>query len=199
MAVPKIPLKTRKQIRAKVVSLLKNKTNAGPRVFPNYSVPPAEEELPVILVYPRSEGASMYAEAPREFTRDLDLTIEIIADGPEVDENGDPPKGKSSLEDRLDDIAEQVECEMARDETLGCTADDSFLSQTEFEFEGGGGQPIGSCRLTYTVRYNRMMPDSVEKQLGELDAFEGADVQFDLIESEPNTIEAQDTIDVPIT
>lgn len=199
MAVNPIPLKVRKKIRQQVVSILKGKTAVGARVFPNYSVPPAEEELPVILVYPRSEGATMYAESPREFTRTLDLTIEIVATGPEVDEEGNAPEGCESLEDILDDLAEQVECEMARDETLNCSADDSMLSQTEFEFEGAGGQPVGSCRMTYNIIYNRMMPDSVDKQLGQLDKFEGADVKHDLVESEPNTIEAQDTIDVPTT
>lgn len=200
MAVAKITKKTRKEIRKAVVDLLKNKTLAGAKIFPNYSVPPAEEELPVILVYPRSEPVTLYAESPREFTFKLDLTIEIVAAGPEVDEEGNLPEtalGKQSLEDILDDISEQVLCEMARDETLRCTADDSFLTNVEFEFEGGGGQPIGSCRMTYEVSYNRMVPESADKQLGKLDDFEGANVDYDLIESEPDTIEAEDAIDVP--
>jgi len=196
MAVATITKKTRKLIRKKIVSILKNKTLAGARVFPNHSVPPAVEELPVILVYPRSEQNEKYAESPREYTRELDVSIEIIAAGPEVDEEGNEPAGKTSLEDLLDDIAEQVECEMAKDETLGCEADDSMIRNIEFQFEGSGGEPIGSCRMTYQVEYNVMSPESVEKQLGELDTFEGANTQYDLVESEPNTIEAEDTIDV---
>ncbi len=194
--------KLRKIIRKKVVAILKNKTDAKNRVFPNAVVPPWEEELPVILIYPRSEGAGKYAEAPRELERDLDLAIEIIAAGPGPDEDGNAPvdengNPKKSLEDILDDIAEQVECEMSRDETLGGTADDSILKNTESEFENTGGQPIGSARLTYGVTYYTMSPRSVDKQIG-LPDFKEAGLDWH-IGDEDDTVEAEDIIDIPIT
>jgi len=194
MAVEVQPAKLRKKIRKTVAALLKGKTDAGDKVFPNATVPPWEENLPVILVYTRSEPVDKYAEAPRELERNLQLTIEIVAAGPEVDEDGNEPAGKS-LEDILDDIAEQVEVEMSRDETFGGEADDSILANTELEFDGGGGQPIGSSRLTYTITYYTMRPDNVDKQI-EINDFEKAEVDWD-INQDDSTIEAEDTIDLP--
>lgn len=191
--------KQRKIIRKKIVEILKNKiTGVGPRVFPNASIPPWDEELPVILIYPRSEGATKYAEAPRELARDLDLAIEIMAKGPEVDEDGNEPVGKKSLEDILDDLTEQVECEMSRDETLQGVADDSILTNTEFEFLGDGGSPIGSARLTYAVTYYTMSPRTIDKQ-GILHDFKKAQVDWHTGDVDDDTREAKDTVDIPTT
>lgn len=187
--------KLRKQIRKKIAAILKNKTDAGPRVFPNATIPPGIEELPVILIYPRSEAAGKYATAPRELVRDLDVTIEIYAKGPETDEDGNPPSDKKSLEDILDDIAEQVECEMSRDETLQRTADDSILTNTEMEFESGG-VPVGTARLTYSVIYYTMSPRKIEKQIA-LPPFKTAQVDYHIGDVDENTREAKDTVDIP--
>jgi len=185
--------KMRKLIRKKVAELLKNNTAAGKRVFPNASVPPNEKQLPVILIYPRSESAAKYAEAPRELERGLDLAIEIYAAGPEVDEDGNEPEDEDSLEDILDDLSEQVERIMHKDETLQGTADDSILTNTEMEFSGTGAQPIGSSRLTYSVTYYTHAPRSIEQQLDRIDNFEKANVDWN-ISDDDNTREAKDTI-----
>lgn len=193
-----LKIKKRKEIRKKIVELLKGKTDAGNRVFPNASVPQWEEELPVILIYPRSETAEEYAIAPRELERDISLAIEIVAKGPEVDEEGNEPEGATSLEDILDNIAEQVEAIMAADDTLGCTADNSILKNTEFEFEAAGGLPIGSCRLTYSVTYFRPSPDLQP----ELPAFKNVDADWRVghNNSAPDSInEANDLVDIPQT
>ena len=191
----------RKNIRKKVVEILKGKTDVGNRVFPNASTVIDEALLPVILIYPRSESASKYATAPRELERDLDLAIEIIAKGPETDETGIAPEdqdpSKKSLEDILDDIAEQIECELSRDDTLQNTVDDSILTNIEFEFEGSGGLPIGSARLTYAVTYFTMSPRSVDKQGGLAD-FKTAEVEHN-IGDDPNTREAKDSVAIPQT
>lgn len=190
----------RKNIRKKVAEILRGNTDAGNRVFPNASVPPWEEELPVILIYPRSESVAKYAEAPREFERDLDLTIEIIAKGPETDEDGNPPvdsagNPKKALEDILDDIADQVEILMAKDETLQNTADDSILKSTEFEFESAGALPIGSARLTYGVTYYTHSPRKSE----ETSDFATSQHDWHTGKVDDNTREAKDTVDIETT
>ena len=191
--------KLRKLIRKKVTEILKNKTDAKDKVFPNASVPPWEEELPVILVYARSESISEYAHAPRELERDLDLAIEIIATGPEVNlELKTPEPGKKTLEDILDDIAEQVECAMSIDETLGGTADGSILQNTELEFDSAGGQPIGSARLTYSIAYFTMAPRSLDKQ-GVLPDFKTAETNWHVGDEDDDTREAKDSLDIPTT
>lgn len=190
--------KLRKFIRKKVAEILKDKTDAGPRVFPNSSIPPWVEDLPVILVFQRGEDASKYAEAPRELQRDLDIVIEIYAAGPEIDEDGNPPKDadgneKKTLEDILDDVAEQIEVEMARDDTLQETASESILTNTEFEFEGSGGVPTGTARLTYGVTYYTMSPRSDDPR---------PDLKKTVVEwntdGDDSTIQAEDEVDIPV-
>lgn len=188
--------KLRKLIRKKVAAILKNKTDAGPRVFPNSSIPPWESELPVILVFPKSESASKYSEAPRELERSFDLIVEIMGKGPEIDEEGNAPSGKKSLEDILDDIAEQVECEISRDDSLGGTADDSILTATDFEFDGAGALPLGSARLTFSITYFTYYPRSVDKQVGLTD-FNKNEIEYHIGEENDATREAKDTVDIP--
>ncbi len=186
----------RKAIRKAVVDILKGNTDAGDRVFPNASVPPWSNELPVILVYQRTEPAREISMSPKELQRSLDLAIEIVAKGPE--ENSDlatPEPGVKSLEDQLDDIAEQVECFMHADDTLQGTCDESVLTTTEFEFESVGEMPIGSARLTYEASYTTMVPRDTSKQDANAD-FATNDIDYNIGEDE-NTREANDTVDLP--
>jgi hypothetical protein len=185
----------RKVIRKKVAEILKGKTDAGDRVFPNSAVPSWVEELPVILVYPRAEPASKYSQAPRELERELAIEVEIVAKGPLTDEDGNEPIGQKSLEDILDDIAEQVECEMSRDETLGSTVDDSILTNTEFEFDGAGSEPIGSARLTFSATYFTYYPRNVDKQI-DLDDFKKSEIDYHIGDA-ADTVEGNDDLDLP--
>lgn len=188
--------KKRKLVRKKVVELLKGKTDAGAAVFPNSSVPPWHEELPVILIYPRSESASEYATAPRELERDLDLAIEIVATGPEENDELNSPGANKSLEDILDDISEQIENILDVDDSLQGTADSSTLENTEFEYDSSGGQPIGSCRLTYGVTYYTMSPRNIDGQDANND-FTSSNVKYNISEIDENTREAEDTVNQP--
>lgn len=197
-AVIKDAGKLRKKIRKAIVKILKNNTDAGPRVFPNASVPLWVKELPAILIYPRSESASMFSQAPKELERDLNISIEIVAVGPETDTEGNPPQGKKSLEDILDDIAERVECLMNADDTLQGTADDSIYQNTEFEFESAGERPIGSAIITYGVTYYTMAPRSIDKQ-GELPDFKTSQQDWHIGDVDEKTREAKDTVDIPTT
>lgn len=186
----------RKSIRKAVVAMLKGNTDAGDRVFPNATVPPWEQELPVILVYQRSEPVSNLGLTPKEIIRNLDLAIEIVAKGPE--ENVDlatPEPGVKTLEDILDDIAEQVECYLHADDTLQGTCDESELTNTEFEFEMDGALPIGSARLTYTASYTTMVPRDTSKQNAG-DDFTKNEIDYNIGEDE-DTREANDSVDLP--
>lgn len=186
----------RKAIRTAVIKALKNKTLAGENVFTNQSTPQWDKDLPAILVYSESETATEQNVAPRELKRVLELRIECIARGNDT-ENADDDK--PSVEDILDDLAEQVECELSRDDSLDCTASDIILTGTEFQFEGEGAFPIGSARLRYEVTYYQHVPDTRAKQAGiedaktiEADWHVGHDGAPDL-----TNIEAEDTVELP--
>lgn len=161
----------RKIIRKRLVSILKNQTDAGERVFSNASVPSWIEELPVILVYPRTEDAEKFNQAPLEFRRDINMLIEVQVKGTE--QPFDTQKGDGlTAEDALDDIIEQIECAIFKDDSLGCDdqnraiADEVLISSTEFEFESDGAQTIGGARLNLVVTYYEHAPESVDKQAG---------------------------------
>lgn len=185
--------KQRKLIRKKVAELLKGKTDAGDRVFPNATIPTWEEELPAILVYTRSEPVTPYAETPRELERNLDIIIEIKAKGPETDEEGEAPLDGESLEDILDDISEQVEAIMSVDDSLEDTADESILQNTELDYEGTGALPIGAARLSYNITYYTMSP----RQGAALNNLGKVEAQYHVGKVDEKTREAKDTIAIP--
>jgi len=198
-APPEDKGRTRKAIRKKVVELLKaaDISDVSGKVYPNASVPSWQEELPVVLVYQRNESASEYAQAPREYQRTFNLAIEIVAEGEEENDQLETPgSGLKSLEDILDDIAEEIECALSIDDTLDNVCSESMYQSTEFEFDSAGGRPIGSARLNYAVTYYTMSPRDIEKQ-GVVDDFSKANIDYQLTDDE-NINEATDELDIPI-
>ena len=192
--------KLRKKIRKKVAEILKGNTDAGENVFPNASVPAWHKELAgsaLILIYPRSESASEYATAPRELDRDLDLVIEIAATGPEINQILNTPlENIKTLEDILDDIAEQVENLMDVDDSLQGEADSAIYQNTEFEFDSSGGSPIGSVRITYGINYNTMSPRSTVGQSNTDKDYKDNEIKFN-IGDDDNTRESTDIVVQP--
>lgn len=187
----------RTTIRKAIAKILKGKTAAGDRVFTNQSTPSWDGELPCIKLYPRSEDATEFATAPRELKRIIELSVEIKVSGPE-----DPESEKPTVEDQLDDLCEQIECELSRDDTVNNTADDIILTATEFEFDGSGALPIGSARLTYSVTYHQGVPDTIDKQAG-IEDFKRShiDTHIGHNDEEPDLAnkEAEDDIVLPQT
>lgn len=195
----------RKEIRKAIQALLIDKTDAGANVFSNLSSSLWSEDLPQIAIYTRSENIEAMNVAPREYKRYVEIAIEIVAEGPE-DPNSDDGK---YLEDILDDIAEQVETEMNRDETIGtytdafgnsCVlVDELILNNVEFEFRGEGSKPTGSARLIFNALYHDYRPAD-QSQQGINDNLETvvADWKVGHNDSEPDdVIEASDEIDIP--
>lgn len=193
----------RKAIRKAIQALLLDKTGAGARVFSNLSSSMWCEELPQIAVFSRSEDIREMNVAPREYERRLELAIEIVAEGSEGPNSGD------FVEDILDDIAEQVETELNRDESIAEIEDvfgnpvklvDALILKTvEFDFVGEGKKPTGSARLVYDVVYHEHRPKSIDEQTG-IDDFKTAHVDWSVghHSAEPDAVvEAQDDISIP--
>lgn len=190
----------RKAIRKAIRNILLNKTEAKDRVFTNQSTPSWVEDLPVILIYSRSEDNEVFNESPREWKRTVNMAIECIAVAPESPNIGDSDESPARLlDDLLDDIADKIELELSRDDTLNCTADDINLSSTEFDFEGDGQMPVGSVRLIYQVTYYTNVPANIDLQ-PEVSDYEQAGVEWNVghdNESPDENIEANDVVDIP--
>jgi len=196
----------RKAIRKAIADILRKEengvyvTDAKDQVFTSQTTPSWVDDLPVILIYTRSEDVEVFNEAPREWKRMVNFVIEVLAKGPEEPNQEDVTAETEFLDDVLDKITSQIECELSRDDTLNMTADDINLSSVEFAFEGEGQVPLGSARLIYQVTYYTSVPDSIDKQAGVTD-FSEANVDWhvghDNEEPDLTNKEAEDSVDIP--
>lgn len=183
----------RKAIRKQIVKILKGRTDAGEHVRAGRSETNWQETLPHVNVYIRGEDIQddELAQAPRLLRHILNLEIEIIADGRDGEE----------LLDRLDDLDDQVQICLSKDDTLDCTADDIILNNIEIETESEGSKPTGSIRLHYNVEYHEFHPRDARDQ-ETLKDFKGIDAQWQVGHHDESATQAEDdrakdTINLP--
>lgn len=132
-------------IRHFIRDLLKGKTDAGQRVFANRAVPVWESELPCILIYTREDPKDISVNAPREYRSNLQLVIEIIAEG--------YSDSLDQVDDVLDALASQVEYEIDQDHRLSGHAEDLFYETTSFQIRENGNKYVGALIMTFRVPY----------------------------------------------
>lgn len=135
----------RKEIREKIVSILKAKTDAGDRIFETRVRPFWGEELPGIAVYTESESAEVFEE-PRIYIRKLTVNVEVFAEA------------NDALDDTLDLIASQVEDLIDTDPTLGNEVNDTRLTNTEINLVDDGKNIVGSAKISFSVTYFTATP-----------------------------------------
>lgn len=139
----------RKQIRAAVVTAIKNAaTAAGNRVFANRKNPLWETEAPCIAVYTDKESVRVFNESPRQYERKVQLIVSIAVD-PAV-----------NVDDQVDDISEEVEAAMAKDETFGGLTAECLLVDTEVEILDEGKELMGYGHLTFEILYYTFAPNT---------------------------------------
>jgi len=137
----------RKEVRHEVCDILKGKTGAGDRVFPNKVAPVGQEELPQILIYPAEGDTTMLdsSRVPNARKRfDLFLTIEVITD--EGHEGTD-------LNDKLDDLSFEVEKIIEQSDNLNKLVHDIGLSGFKCEYFSDGSKPWATCKSLFNVTY----------------------------------------------
>ena len=158
----------RKLIRQAVVAqLIAANTAAESRVESTQMVPHRRTVETALGVYTPSETVDTETRtAPREEHRETQLIIEGVVVG----------TSSSAVADALDDLAEEVETALAADDTLGSTAEESYLVSTDLEVLEDGAKTVGLLRLTYTARYHQFSPLEVQAP----DAFLTGDVKTNL-------------------
>ncbi len=185
----------RQIIREAIRDILLNKTKAKARVYTNRASLNHTEEMPVIVIFPQSEDVTVFNESPRQLKKILSVVIEIGAIGQEQPVPGEKLCGPFA-EDILDDLAEEVECELSRDDTIGGAADDITPASTEFDFRPEGSEPIGTARLVYAVTYYEFSPATRDKQT-QINEKDLKQIKNNWDFAEPDgIIEAKDTIDL---
>ena len=132
----------RQQIRERAASTLGSLTTTGSRVYQSRVYPLGSNNLPGLLIFTKSEDSMPETMGTsRLIMRTLSLVVEGYV------------KQVSDFDDKVDLICSEVETAMAGDITLNGLANDSFLESTEINYDAEGGQPVGICAMTYSVRY----------------------------------------------
>jgi len=168
-----------------MLAILNKRTDAGERVFASPTLVDWEENLPVINLHFRGEEIKDTETAPRFLNRVLNVEAEIIAEG-NTDEE---------LSDQLDDLCEQLEDLLSRDDSLRDTCDDIYpIRVSDIDVATEGAKPIGKVSLIFAIEYREYAPRSQRGQgVGD---FTGIDADWRVgHDDEPPTMEAEDSAD----
>jgi hypothetical protein len=151
--------------RAAADGLQKLGTPANERVYTNrYRPLPTEDAagalaLPAIVVYTATETIEVSVDAPKEYRRRMEMTIEIVVARLE--------EKYSDADDRLDEIADQVEQWVFHNPTFGLGLEDgivfgdhpSSLIRDENAPVDEGEYNLAAKRLTFEVTYYQGAPE----------------------------------------
>lgn len=124
-------------------------TSAGNRVWASREAPVNVESVlieqgPIVLVYTRTEQIKPEDYPTSGFgkvRRCLELAVEITAAGADV------------VDDKLDELAEQVEAVLDNFDVPGLPATEIRLESTEIVTSDEFEQPLGGALLIYEARY----------------------------------------------
>lgn len=143
----------RTQVRAAVATLLGNLATTQGRVFAGYPWELNPAEIPGLAILSPSErideNFSSFSGGVNQLGRRVTLIVVGYAKGDDI-------------EDRLDQIALEVEQALGADRTLGGTVLDSEITSTEFAIEVDD-QRVGQVRLTFEAVYRttRAAPETI--------------------------------------
>lgn len=135
----------RKTIRDKIVTLVTGLSTTGTNVFRSRVYPLESAKLPGLTVYTLDEDSQIITMGSTGNNR-MDRVVEIAIEG--------YARETSNLDDKLDQIALEVEEAIAADDTLTGSAKKAELVKTNITMLGDGNQPIGAIRLLYEIQYN---------------------------------------------
>ncbi len=146
----------RELIRKQAVAVLLGATNAGASVYASRVAPLIssgwQSELPAIIVYTMDDSGEIFNQAPREYRRQVEMVVEIHAEGNEA------------LDDTLDTLARQVERLLLTDDTLGGTVNDLQYVRSRMVLLDQAQQLTGACRLIFEAEYFDRHPDDLFNQ-----------------------------------
>jgi|TARA_Y100000114_G_scaffold155740_1_gene180709 hypothetical protein len=132
----------RRQIREQVGTTLTGLTTTGSNVYQSRVYPLEDSNLPALLIYTKEESSEpLSIHSNRVLVRNLSLVVEAYV------------KAVSDFDDTIDTIAKEVEQAIASDITLSGKAKDTFLAETNIEFNAEGEKPVAYCSFIFNVEY----------------------------------------------
>jgi len=166
---------TRQQIVTAVAAMLRAALPAVEgRVYPSRVRHIQSARLPAIGVYGLKETLDDEGTSPPRYTRDLTLSVEVVASGEGMDAT-------------LNELADAVEDCLLADPTLGGLVQDLEMRGIEISLAEKGDELVGCARVDAGVWYERA------RQQPDLDDFATGGVRWDLAPPDGVT-DAEDTI-----
>jgi hypothetical protein len=133
----------RQQIRERVATTLTGLTTTGSNVFQSRVYPIEESKLPCLLIYTKDETSEPLAMSPpRSIEKILSLVVEAYV------------KANNNFDDTIDTICKEVEEALYADRLINNLAKDSFLTNTEINFNSDGDNPVGIVVMTFEIAYH---------------------------------------------
>ena len=133
----------RQQIRERVATTLTGLTTTGSNVFQSRVYPIEENKLPCLLIYTKDETSEPLAMSPpRSIEKVLNLVVEAYV------------KTNNNFDDTIDTICKEVEEALYTDRLINNLAKDSFLTNTEINFNSDGDNPVGIVVMTFEIAYH---------------------------------------------
>ena len=153
----------RQIIRDAIINQLKDQTDAGSNIYGNRAKPLFDQSIPAILVYSKQENIledqyNIDGYAPLK--RDLEIAIEAVI------------IASDEFDQKLDDIASQIESALDGFEIETRKADLIKLKSTEIDYSIEGSKIYGAVRLTYSVIYRTEVkqPDNSGTPITEIES-----------------------------
>jgi len=119
----------------------------------------AAEELPAVSIYTLNETSTVFSEAPRQLKRVVDLAVEVIL------------QANDTLDDQIDNLAEEIENAIHLDETINGTVSDCFMTSSEYIERSEGELQTGALVIRFDATYYTDAPE-----YRPLPNYEGADI-----------------------
>lgn len=172
----------RKAIRNELAALLvAATTNVGSKVYPSRARSLWATERPCICVYTLNDQAELLEQTPPRYKRTLDVAVEIIV---AMDDDYD---------DAVDDIADQVEQVLLKNNELPTTGATIKLAGTEITLRAEGETVHASAIVRASAEYEQefIVAD------GSLDDFEQANAEWNTGGQQHVDDRASDEINLP--
>jgi hypothetical protein len=129
-------------IRKAFVDTLKGKTAAGNKVYDSRLYNMESTSLPGIIVFSSSENiVTSTISPPRSQERQLKVTVECYA------------KTGTQVNSIIDDLAAEVEEQIATSKLLPTICKDCRLESTDIQLNSDGDQPVAVASLVFALLY----------------------------------------------
>ena len=148
-------MQLRKELRKRIKERLLNQTSAGEKI----NVNPLQygQEYPFIEVITPVDDSELLSNSIRSTGHNLQVIIDAATQA-----------DKEDIYDALDDLAEEIETQVEKDETFGNLTSSLVLMKTESDAVYESKRTIGFIRLTYEGTYIKQKTPKADPNLPKL-------------------------------